>query len=117
MVPVDSQTDLSNPMLHSHPGAKLAYWKQHVEAWQKSGLSQRAYGLKHNLALSSFSYWQRKLNPGHRASKSQFASVKVSPVQTTTPVRLVHPNGFVIECSAGTDVVWLQSLMGLNHAS
>jgi hypothetical protein len=36
---------------------------------------------------------------------------------TRRPVRLIHPGGLVIECQAGTDVSWLQSLMGLTRAT
>jgi len=117
MDPVNTQLDPSAPILPRHPDANSAHWKRHVKAWQTSGLSQRAYARKHDLTLSSFYYWQRKFNPSRQVSKSRFASVKVTPAPTTTSVRLVHPSGFVIECPVGTDVAWLQSLMGLDHAS
>ena len=117
MDPVNTQLDPSAPILPRHPDANSAHWKQHVKAWQTSGLSQRAYAHKHDLTLSSFYYWQRKLKPGRRVSKRRFASVKVTPAQSTSFIRLVHPSGLVIECPAGTDVAWLQSLMDLNHAS
>ena len=108
---VDTLTNLSSPIMPSHPGAKSAFWKRHVEAWQSSELSQRAYAKHHQLSSTSFAYWKRKLALNQGGSKSTFVSVKVATV-TATPVRLTHPNGFMIECQAGTDVTWLQALMG-----
>jgi len=106
-----------SPSLLSHAGAKHAHWKRHVEAWQGSGLSQRAYAQQHNLVFTRFVYWKNKLQPNHRVSRKSFAAVKLDPVQSSMPVRLILPTGLIIECQAGTDVVWLRSLMGLSHAS
>ncbi|MBL4681967.1 MAG: hypothetical protein JKY88_14745 [Pseudomonadales bacterium] len=114
---VNNQLDQSNPISPRNPDANSVHWKQHVKAWQTSGLSQRAYAHKHDLTLSSFYYWQRKLKPSRRISTPRFAPVKVSQSPSLNPIRIVHPSGFVIECPVGTDVAWLQSLMGLNHAS
>jgi len=106
-------TDVSS--LPGQATAKTAFWQQHVKAWQDSKLTQRAYAKKHGLVVARFVYWKNKLYPSSRTEQKQFV-----PVRATTPqhsVRLINPNGFVIECTAGTDVSWLRSLMGLNSAS
>ena len=38
-----------------------AFWLEHIEHWQSSGLSQAAYSQQHGLAAHQFSYWKRKL--------------------------------------------------------
>jgi hypothetical protein len=47
--------------------------------------------------------------------KDSFVPVRLCAPQN--PVRLIHPNGLVIECQAGTDVSWLRLLLGLADAS
>lgn len=41
---------------------KEAYWRRHVDAWCKSGLSKRGYCIAHNLTESSFNAWRRELS-------------------------------------------------------
>ncbi|MFT5209400.1 MAG: hypothetical protein ACI9CE_001122 [Flavobacterium sp.] len=58
---VDPLTNLSSPVMPGHPGAKFAFWKRHIEAWQSTTLSQRAYVKHHQLAPTSFTYWSVSL--------------------------------------------------------
>lgn len=37
------------------------FWQDHVDACDKSDLNQTDYCTKHNIALSTFGYWKRKL--------------------------------------------------------
>jgi hypothetical protein len=55
----DAPNHLSSPMMPSHPDAKFAFWKRHIEAWQSSALSQRAYANHYQLSSTSFAYWKR----------------------------------------------------------
>ncbi len=107
--------EFTNPS--SLPGrneSKTAFWQQHVDTWLDSGLTQRAYAKLHGLTVARFVYWKNKLHPNPRTKQKQFVAVRVAALQH--PIRLIHPNGFVIECNTGTDVSWLRSLMGLNNA-
>ncbi|MEX2366618.1 MAG: hypothetical protein WD601_08435 [Pseudohongiellaceae bacterium] len=92
---------------------RVAFWTQHIQAWQQSGLSQAAYVQQHRLPLARFGYWKRKLDS--KASQSGFARVTVAP--GTAPVRIHHRSGTLIECQPGTDVHWLQELLGMHDAS
>ncbi len=40
---------------------KEGFWRKHVEAWEASGLSKRAYCIAHDLSQSSFNAWNREL--------------------------------------------------------
>jgi hypothetical protein len=65
---------------------KAEYWHAHVDAWQRSGGSQRDYCDKRGLALSTFSLWRRRLAitpatmeivPIHRAILSSSPAVVI----------------------------------------
>ena len=40
---------------------KKDFWQNHIEKWDKSGLSQIDYCTNHRIPLSTFGYWKRKL--------------------------------------------------------
>lgn len=40
--------------------SKADFWQKHVNDWQRSGLSQKAYCAQHDLKLASFGYWRRR---------------------------------------------------------
>lgn len=44
------------------PDEKKLFWQQHIEGWQQSALSQKAYCRQHKLSFSSFGYWRTRLN-------------------------------------------------------
>ncbi len=44
--------------------AKVVLWEQRIAAWRRSGLSQRAWCLQHDVAVQTFGYWCRKLSAG-----------------------------------------------------
>ena len=48
---------------------KSATWAKHVEGWEHSGQTQRAYCAGHGVLLSSFQWWRRKLR-GPQAKKT-----------------------------------------------
>ena len=110
------ELEIADPSsLPGRAAVKTAFWKQHVDAWRDSKLTQREYARQHGLAVARFVYWKNKLQPSPRKRQKQFVPVRVTA--TGHPVRLIHTGGLVIECQAGTDVSWLQSLMGLTRAT
>jgi hypothetical protein len=109
-------TEVIDPSsLPGQDASKTAFWKQHIDAWRHSKLTQRDYAKQHGLAIARFVYWKNKLYPSPRTRQNQFVPVRVTTSQS--PIRLIHPGGLVIECNSGTDVAWLQSLLGLSGAS
>lgn len=40
---------------------KQLYWEKHLQEWQVSQLSQRAYCEQHQLSIASFGYWRKRL--------------------------------------------------------
>jgi hypothetical protein len=42
--------------------AKVVLWEERIAAWRRSGLSQRAWCVQHDVAVQTFGYWCRKLS-------------------------------------------------------
>jgi hypothetical protein len=53
---------------------KRIYWKQHIESWQETGLSQTEYCRRHKLKHHQLVYWKK------RFSKSE-AGVSFVPIK------------------------------------
>lgn len=58
---------------------KKNFWKNHIEACNKSDLSQVGYCTAHNIPLSTFGYWKRKLN-NENNHKQVFYPLAVAPL-------------------------------------
>jgi hypothetical protein len=106
----------TNDAVSARPGKdedKTQFWRDHVDAWQASGKTQRGYATQHGLSVARFVYWKNKFYP-RSTTKAAFVPVQITTTQH--PVRLIHPNGVMIECQVGTEVSWLRSLLGLSSA-
>lgn len=55
---------------------KEAFWRGHIEQCGMSNKSQQDYCRHHDLALSTFGYWKKKL--GSRSEKARFYPLVVS---------------------------------------
>lgn len=62
--------------------SKKDIWHRHIEECAKSGLSQIEYCNAHDLALSTFGYWKRKLS-GNEKSKPVFYPLAISSEPAT----------------------------------
>lgn len=62
---------------------KQVYWQQQVRNWKTSGLSQKQFCRRESLALSTFSYWKRRIEIPE-APKIKFYPLSVPP-QITQP--------------------------------
>lgn len=49
---------------------KQAYWKERIEQWERSGLSQRKFCEERKLAVSTFQWWRSKLRRGESESSA-----------------------------------------------
>lgn len=65
---------------------KSDFWKNHINQWENSGLSQQEYCNRHNLALSTFGYWKRKTR------KSDIDTIQFYPLLASAPVPPEHHN-------------------------
>lgn len=97
------------------PGGQKKFWRHHIQAWQGSGLSQRAYCQSNNLKEDRFSHWKRRLSKDNGATR--FVPV---PLPTRLPVPIKHsvfrvwaPNGFRVDVEEGFDPELLKKLLAV----
>ncbi|MDP7453081.1 MAG: hypothetical protein QGE95_12520 [Arenicellales bacterium] len=114
-MPMELQDNDDSAPLPDDELTRGTFWKRHIDAWRATAMSQREYARQHELPIVRFTYWKNKFYPSTSSGRRSFVPVHMKGLQI--PVRLIHPGGVVIECAVGTDVSWLQSLLGLNNAS
>lgn len=96
-------------------------WRERMAQWQASGLSVRAFCVKHGLIETSFSYWKRELRARDAAastaaarsssgkkSRPAFVPLTVLPAATVA-VEVRCPSGHVV-CLSSCEVSALASL-------
>lgn len=101
-------------------------WSSHIEAITIQGISTRAYAKRHDLALSTVYYWQRKLKsapPVHTKAEplaatkqcAKFVALRIDePERVARPApthcTLVLAGGMRLEMPALPDPQWLADL-------
>lgn len=94
-------------------------WRGHIEQYLGGGLSRREYCQRHQLALSTFDYWRRRLRKeGAPATSSSSRALEVVRVEVdmasvvgSAPLELVVGNGRMIRIPAGFDAGTLERLL------
>lgn len=86
-------------------------WRQHIEAWQASGLSQAAYCRQHRLNANTFS---GRLCTYRKASS--VAGPELIPVRVETPpataILVIHlGSGLQLDLPASISPRWLADLL------
>lgn len=94
---------------------QAAFWQQHVDAQKVSGLSRRAYCLKHGLKDHQLIYYIGRCEK-QTSTETAFAQVVVAepPEQASTKefvVRLIFNSKTVLEVGTGTDPQWVAQLI------
>ncbi|NOI36784.1 hypothetical protein F0250_23230 [Vibrio cyclitrophicus] len=59
-------------------------WLNHVNAWQRSNVSQAQYCRAHDINQAQFSYWKRKLNDTSTVTQSATSKFAIAQVETVT---------------------------------
>lgn len=103
------------------------YWSKHIAAIQSQRITTIAYARRHDLALATLYYWQRKLRPsttggtatieptvGLRRS-SKFIALSIGEpthdvARSGTLCTLVLSSGMRLEMSALPDPQWLAAV-------
>ena len=84
--------------------------------YERSGLSQKAFCLRHGVALSTLQYWRRRARDTDQEPTPSF--VEIPQVTGIAGVRSVEaavfielPGGVRFEVPTGTDAQWLSGLL------
>lgn len=94
---------------------KRIYWKQHIESWQETGLTQAEYCRRNNLKHHQLVYWKKRFLKTE--TDVSFVPIKLEdlldiPAQPDrAPLSLVINNHFKIEIRAGFDAQLLRQLI------
>ena len=94
---------------------KRTYWKQHIDSWQETGLSQAEYCRRHHLKHHQLVYWKKRFL--ETETDVSFVPVKLEdlldiPAQPDrASLCLVVNNQFKIEIRAGFDAQLLRQLI------
>jgi hypothetical protein len=94
---------------------KRTYWKQHIESWQETGLTQTEYCRRHNLKHHQLVYWKKRFLK--TVTDVSFVPLKLEDLlemparQDQTSLTLVINNQFKIEIRAGFDSQLLRQLI------
>ncbi|MBW8077921.1 MAG: hypothetical protein GJU76_07575 [Gallionella sp.] len=106
----------------STPGRKVcrrgaAEWRRWLARYERSGLSLKACGARHGLALSTLTYWRRRERNTAAEQSASFAEVPQSAVSTVPSsmalagVLIERPGRVRFELSQATDAKWLAVLL------
>jgi hypothetical protein len=102
----------------TQPNSKQ-FWKEHVNQWNDTSLSQASYCQTHQLSIKRFGYWKRKQlgpTPLTKPAKKTNSFIQVSPNQyspTQTPtLAVVLPNQMRIEGITTDNLALVKNLAG-----
>ena len=94
---------------------KRSYWKQHIDAWQETGLTQVEYCRQHNLKHHQLVYWKKRFLKTE--ADVSFVPIKLEDLldiptsSDNASLSLVVNNHFKIEIRPGFDVQLLRQLI------
>ena len=94
---------------------KRAYWKQHIDSWQETGLTQREYCRRHNLKHHQLVYWKKRFFKAE--TEVSFVPLKLEGLLDLSDrpqhasLTLVIDNQFKVEIRAGFDTQLLRQLI------
>jgi hypothetical protein len=90
-----------------------------VESWLQSGLSQKAFSLRHHLPVHVLVYWvsrYRKVHPAPANTAASFIRLCPPAASPATEMTVELPSGVVIRFSSLVSVTYLQELVkGCSH--
>ncbi len=94
---------------------KRIYWRQHIDSWQQTGLTQAEYCRRHNLKHHQLVYWKKRFLKTE--TDVSFVPLKLEDLldiptrQDQSSLTLEINNQFKIEIRAGFDSQLLRQLI------
>ena len=94
---------------------KRIYWKQHIDSWQQTGLTQAEYCRQHKLKHHQLVYWKKRFLKTQ--TDVSFIPLKLEDLldvptgQDQCSLTLAIDNHFKIEIRAGFDAQLLRQLI------
>ena len=93
--------------------ALSAFWNDHIEAWQASGLSQAAYCRQHGLNPGTFAGRLREYRAGPAPAAPALIPIRVEPAPAARaePLILRLTSGHCLELPAAAEPRWLAEVL------
>lgn len=90
--------------------AVTAKWRQHIETWQRSGLSQAEYCVDHQINVRTFT---ARLSDYRKLPKSDLAALIPVHIEPSAAVTIVftHAQGHRLEFPTSVSASWLAELL------
>jgi lambda repressor-like predicted transcriptional regulator len=104
-IPIAPSKKLANNTQNMTPGEREAYWRQIVEAFKKSGLSQARFSKERGVSMTALSEWKNRFliaEKGTSALRIGASSARLSEDDLKGQLELKHPSGFSIVMNANT---------------
>ena len=90
-------------------------WRQTFAAWQKSGLSVRAYCARRQLSEARFYAWRRELARRDRQQRPTARFVPIH-VRSAAAIEIVLPDGLLVRASAEVEAASVAALVAALRA-
>jgi hypothetical protein len=87
-------------------------WRQHIEAWQRSGLSQAEYCAEQQLNVRTFAARLSDYRKLPQLDSTALIPVQIQPQPAVTgAIVFTHAQGHRLELPASTPASWLAELL------
>jgi hypothetical protein len=83
---------------------RVAFWRDHWQAWAESGLSQRVYCARHALSYAAFGYWRNRVHAAPAVPTPAFVPVVIAPPETEVPAPPSDGAGIEIRLAHGRTI-------------
>ena len=94
---------------------KRSYWKQHIDSWQETGLTQTEYCRQHKLKHHQLVYWKKRFLKA--TTDVSFVPIKLEDLlempaaPESAPLSLLINNHLKVEIRPGFDAQLLRQLI------
>lgn len=81
------------------------FWREHLECWGRSGLTQGEYCARNEINLKAFERWRGKQLKGKVAATPELTlvPVKVGGAAPSETIRIHSPSGWRIELTGASE--------------
>ncbi len=88
-------------------------WLEHIQAWNQSGLTQKAFCAQHHLGLASFQRWRRVFMTEAQSTKaSQMTFIPVNVIEPSVScLTLLFNDNLRVEIPVGFDSATLRQVV------
>ena len=95
---------MQTPSFESHStrviNADRQYWRELIDAWQKSNESQKDFCTRMNIKVGTFAHWRGIFTKENKRNSNKFINVQVIPTLGD------KVDCFTIECPTGHKIIF-----------